>query len=78
MSLSVAEFVTSSTTFVAAITRAPYASTDRFLRRHPAVLGQPQEAHEVYEGRGEIKLAAKFTGGIVKGECVMVVVEAFP
>lgn len=80
MSVSFAEFYSwcDSATFVAAITRSLNASNDQFLRNPLAVLGQAQEAHEVYKGSGEIELAAKLTGGVVKGECVMVVVEAFP
>lgn len=67
-----------SATFVAAVTCSLYASPDCFLQHPFAVLGQTQEAHAVYKGSGEIELEAKLTGGVVKGECVMVVVEAFP
>lgn len=66
-----------SATFVAAITRSLYTSSYRFLLNPLAVLGQAQKAHGIDEGGGEVELTAKFTGGIVEGECVMVVMEAF-
>lgn len=67
-----------SATFVAAFTRPIHACSDNFLRHLFEVLGQTQEAHGVYEGRGEIELDSKLTGGVVERECVVVVVEAFP
>lgn len=66
-----------SATFVAAVARPLHAGEDGILRHPLAVSGQTQEAHEVYEGSGEVQLAAKLTGGVVEGECVMVVVKAF-
>lgn len=67
-----------SATFVAAVACSLHAGGDRFFHHPPAVFGQAQEAHQVYEGGGEIELAAKLAGGVVKGECVVVVVKAFP
>lgn len=67
----------SSATFVAAVTRPLHAGADGVLRHPLAISRQTQEAHKVYEGSGEVELASKLTGGIVKGECVMVVVKAF-
>lgn len=67
----------SSATFVAAVTRPLHAGEDGVLRHPLAISRQTQEAHKVYEGSGEVELASKLTGGIVKGECVMVVVKAF-
>lgn len=67
-----------SATLVAAVACSLYASSNRFLQHPLAVLGQTQEAHGVYKGGGEIELAAELAGGVVEGECVMVVVEAFP
>lgn len=67
-----------SATFVAAVARSLHASNDRFLRHPLGVLGQTQVAHGVYKGSGEIELAAKLARGVVEGERVMVVVEAFP
>lgn len=66
-----------SATFVAAVTRPLHAGEDGVLRHPLAVSGQTQGAHDVYEGSGEVELAAKLTACIVKGECVMVVVKAF-
>lgn len=66
-----------SATFVAAVAGPLHAAEDGVLGHPLAVPGQTQEAHEVYEGSGEVQLAAKLTGGVVKGECVMVVMEAF-
>lgn len=67
----------SSATFVAAVTRPLHAGEDGVLRHPLAISRQTQEAHKIYEGCGEVELASKLTGGIVKGECVMVVVKAF-
>lgn len=67
-----------SATFVAAVARSLHAGGDRFFHHPPAVFGQAQEAHQVYEGGGEIELAAKLAGGVVEGERVVVVVKAFP
>lgn len=67
-----------SATFVAAVARSLDARRDDFLRHLFGVLGQSEEAHGVYEGGGDVQLAAKLTGGVVEGECVVVVVEAFP
>ena len=81
MSVSVAiEFAGEwdSATSDAAVTRPQNASGDDLLGHPLAVLGQTQEAHGVYEGSGEIELAAELAGGVVVGECVMVVVETFP
>lgn len=66
-----------SATFVADVACSLNASSDDILRHSLAVRGQTQEAHEVYEGCGEVELAAELTSGIVEGEGVMVVVEAF-
>lgn len=66
-----------SATLVAAVPRSLDATVDHLLRRLPEVRGQAQEAHEVDEGRGEIELDAELAGGVVEGERVMVVVEAF-
>lgn len=66
-----------SATFVGAVARSLSASPDRFLLDPPQVRSQTQEAHGVYEGGGEVELAAELTGGVVEGEGVMVVVEAF-
>lgn len=66
-----------SATFVAAVTCSLDTSVDGRLRHHLAIRGQTQEAHEVYEGGGEVQLPSKFTGGVVEGERVVVVVEAF-
>lgn len=66
-----------SATFVAGITRSLNTGRNNFLGNPLGVRGQADEAHEVYEGGGEVELAAKLTGGVVEGECVMVVVEAF-
>lgn len=79
-SASITEFLSrcDSATFVAAVTRPLFACNYHFLWHPLTVRGQTQEAHKVYKGSGEIELTAKLTGGVVKGECVMVVVEAFP
>lgn len=67
----------SSATFVAAVTRPLHAGEDGVLQHPLAIPRQTQEAHKVYEGSGEVELASKLTGGVVKGECMMVVVKAF-
>lgn len=66
-----------SATLVAAVAAALHARTDHLLRHLLAVFGQTQEAHEVYEGGGEVELGAELAGGVVEGKRVMVVVEAF-
>ena len=63
---------------MAAVARSLHAGKDHFFGNLLAIRGQTQEAHEVNEGSGEIELVAKLTAGIVKGECVVVVVVAFP
>ena len=66
-----------SATFVAVVARSLHASHDNFLRHPLDVPGETHEAHEVYEGGGEVELAAELTCGVVEGERVVVVVEAF-
>lgn len=66
-----------SATFVAHFTCSLNASNDNLLRHPLGVRGKTQEAHEVYEGGGEVEPAAELTGGVVEGERVMVVMEAF-
>lgn len=66
-----------SATF-AAISRSLNASSDQVFGNLFSVSGQTEEAHKVDEGSGEVDLAAKLACGVVKGKCVMVVVEALP
>lgn len=66
-----------SATFSAAIPCSLLACKYQLLWYALTVRGQTQEAHEVYEGSGEIEPAAELAGGVVEGECVVVVVEAF-
>ena len=61
---------------MASVAGALYSGEDRLVGHSLAVLGQAQEAHEVDETRGNVQLAAKLAGCIVKGERVVVVVES--
>lgn len=65
-----------SANLVAAVTCSLGAGQDEVAGHPLAVLGQAQKAHEVYEGSGDVHLNAELTGGVVKGEGVVVVVEA--
>lgn len=62
---------------VAAVTSALYSGHDHLVGHSLAVLGQAQEAHEVDETSGKVQLAAKLTGCIIIGECVVVIVKSF-
>lgn len=61
---------------MASVPCALYPRQDRLAGDPLAVLGQAQEAHEVDETGGEVKLAAELAGGVVVGERVVVVVES--
>lgn len=61
---------------MAAVTGSLGAGRDEVAGHPLAVLGQAQEAHEVYEGGGDVQLHAELTGGVVEGKGVVVVVEA--
>lgn len=62
---------------VASVSSALYSGRDQLAGHCLAVLGQPQEAHEVDEASGEVQLAAKLAGCVVIRERVVVVVESF-
>lgn len=66
-----------SATLVTSISSPHFPSQDHLLGDLLAIAGQPQEAHEVNEGCGWVEAPAKLTGGVIIGEGVVVVVEAF-
>lgn len=62
---------------VAPIASPSFPSQDGLLGDLLAIAGQPQEAHEIDEGRGEVVVPAELAGGVIVGEGVVVIVEAF-
>lgn len=62
---------------VAAVSGALDSSEDRLSGHALGVAGQAQETHEVDEAGGQIELPAVLAGGVVEGERVVVIMEAF-
>lgn len=62
---------------VAAVSGALDSSEDRLSGHALGVAGQAQETHEVDETGGQIELPAVLTGGVVEGERMVVIMEAF-
>lgn len=59
-----------------AISCLGFAGLHRLLGGPFVVGGKSQEAHEVNEPGGWVKISAKFTGRVVEGNGVVVIVEA--
>jgi len=62
---------------VAAVSGALDSSEDRLSGHALGVAGQAKETHEVDETGGQIELPAVLTGGVVEGERMVVIMEAF-
>lgn len=65
-----------SASLVATITSPDFSGHDGLLFRCLAVTSQAQERHGIDESCSDIKSPAKLTGGIIKREGVVEVVEA--
>lgn len=65
-----------SASLMAAVTSPNFSGHDYLLSHSLAVTGQAQVTHGIDESCGEVQSPAKLTSRVVKGEGVVVVMEA--
>lgn len=65
-----------SASFMAAITSPNFSGHDDLLSRSLGVTGQAQVTHDIDESCGEVQSPPKLTSRVIKGEGVVVVMEA--